>query len=73
MFSIDGVESVLIDVDFISVTKSDEASWEILRTILTTKIGSFLEKNNFEINLKMKDDKKIDSKTIIKWARKRHN
>ena len=44
LFDIDGVESILIDSDFISITKDDSSSWAVLRTILTSKIGVFLEK-----------------------------
>lgn len=51
LFEVEGVLSVLIDTGFISITKSKDASWEFLRTILTSKIGSYLEKNNYEINL----------------------
>ena len=65
MFDIEGVENILIDTDFISITKSKSSSWEVLRTILTTKIGSFLEKNNFEINLEIKDSEVKKEKKIL--------
>lgn len=51
IFDIEGVDSILIDTGFISITKSEKASWEILRTILTSKIGAFLERNNYVIDL----------------------
>ncbi len=62
LFDTEGVDSVLIDTGFISVTKSDKASWDILRTILTSKIGAYLEKNNHEINLKINNDKVTENK-----------
>ncbi len=45
LFDVDGVESILIDTGFISVTKNNSSSWDVLRTVLTSKIGAFLEKN----------------------------
>ena len=51
IFDIEGVDSILIDTGFISITKSEKASWDILRTILTSKIGAFLERNNYVIDL----------------------
>ena len=39
LFDIDGVESILIDSGFISVTKDNSSSWDVLRTILTSKIS----------------------------------
>ena len=47
IFGIDGVESILVDSDFISVTKDNTSSWDVLRTILTSKIGVFLEYFSF--------------------------
>ena len=44
LFDIDGVESILIDSGFISVTKDNSSSWAVLRTILTSKIGVFLKR-----------------------------
>ena len=65
LFDIDGVESLLIDSSFISVTKDSSSSWEILRTILTSKIGVFLEKNNYVIDLALNNEKdSYDKKTL---------
>ncbi len=44
LFGIDGVKSILLDSGFISITKEKEDSWEILRTIITSKITTFLQK-----------------------------
>jgi Fe-S cluster biogenesis protein NfuA len=62
LFDIDGVESILIDSGFISVTKDNSSSWEVLRTILTSKIGVFLEKNNYVIDLTLNSEKVSDNK-----------
>jgi Fe-S cluster biogenesis protein NfuA len=62
IFEIDGVESVLLDTEFLSITKSDEASWDILRTILSSKIGSFLENNNYEMTLVENDNESPKNK-----------
>ena len=62
LFDIDGVESILIDSGFISVTKDNSSSWAILRTILTSKIGVFLEKNNNIIDLNFNIEKVSDNK-----------
>ena len=57
LFGVDGVESILIDTGFISVTKNNSSSWDVLRTVLTSKIGAFLEKNNYVIDLNLIDHK----------------
>ncbi len=62
LFDIDGVESILIDSGFISVTKDNSSSWAVLRTILTSKIGVFLEKNNYVIDLTLNNEKVNDNK-----------
>ena len=61
LFGVEGVESILIDSGFISVTKNNSSSWDILRTILTSKIGVFLEKNNYVIDLNT-NNKKISNR-----------
>ena len=62
LFDVDGVESILLDSGFISVTKDNSSSWAILRTILTSKIGVFLEKNNYVIDLTLNNEKVSDNK-----------
>jgi Fe-S cluster biogenesis protein NfuA len=44
IFEIEGVKSILLDSDFISITKEEKDSWDILKTIITSKISSFLKK-----------------------------
>ena len=65
LFDIDGVESILIDTGFISVTKDNSSSWAVLRTILTSKIGVFLEKNNYVIDLTLSNEKVIENKKSL--------
>ena len=65
LFDTDGVESILIDSGFISVTKDNSSTWGVLRTILTSKIGAFLEKNNNVIDLTFKDEKVSDNKKSL--------
>ena len=62
LFDIEGVESILINQAFISVTKDNDSSWEVLRTILTSKIGAFLEQNNYVIDLTLNNEKVNDYK-----------
>ena len=62
LFDIDGVESILIDSGFISITKDNSSSWTVLRTILTSKIGVFLEKNNYVIDLASNNEKVNENK-----------
>ena len=56
LFGVEGVESILINPGFISVTKNKSSSWDILRTILTGKIGEYLEKNNYVIDLTLNSE-----------------
>ena len=65
LFDIDGVESILIDSAFISVTKDNNSSWAVLRTILTSKIGVLLEKNNYVIDLTLNNEKVSDNKKLL--------
>ena len=43
IFSIEGVTNVLLNSDFISVSKSEKEDWNVLKTILTAKIGTALQ------------------------------
>ena len=43
IFEIEGVKSILLDSDFISITKEEKDSWDILKTIITSKITSYLK------------------------------
>ena len=62
IFSVDGVSSVLLNSEFISVSKNDEEDWSVLKTILSAKIGSVLQSKE---NIFEKIDNKI-SKNVAK-------
>ena len=59
LFDLDGVETVLVDKDFISITKNKNTSWDTLRTMITSKIGSFLEKNDSILIIEKEEEKKV--------------
>jgi Fe-S cluster biogenesis protein NfuA len=62
LFDIEGVETVLVDKEFISITKHKNTSWDVLRTMITSQIGSYLEKNVSLFIIEKVDDKKINKK-----------
>jgi Fe-S cluster biogenesis protein NfuA len=65
LFDLDGVETVLVDKDFISITKHKNTSWDTLRTIITSQIGSFLEKNDSLLIIEKEEDKKAKKKNNL--------
>ena len=46
IFSIKGISSVLLNSEFISVSKNEEEDWTVLKTMLSAKIGSALQKKD---------------------------
>ena len=46
IFSVEGVTTVLINSDFISVSKKESEDWAGLKTILSAKIGSALQEKD---------------------------
>ena len=46
IFSVEGVTTVLINSDFISVSKKESEDWAVLKTILSAKIGTALQKKD---------------------------
>ena len=46
IFSVKGVTSVLLNSEFISISKSEEEDWAVLKTILTAKIGTILQQKD---------------------------
>ena len=60
IFSIQGVTNVLLNSEFISVSKSEDEDWKVLKTILTAKIGAALQKKDklFENKEQNTNDKK---------------
>ncbi len=55
IFSVEGVTTVLINSDFISVSKNESVDWAVLKTILSAKIGSALQKKDKIFESKEKD------------------
>ena len=61
IFSIKGISSVLLNSEFISVSKNEEEDWTVLKTMLSAKIGSALQKK--DKILAKKENKEDDSST----------
>tara|TARA_B100001989_G_scaffold61776_1_gene41508 strand:- start:1019 stop:1567 length:549 start_codon:yes stop_codon:yes gene_type:complete len=59
IFSIKGISSVLLNSEFISVSKNEEEDWTVLKTMLSAKIGSALQKK--DKILAKKENKEDDS------------
>ena len=59
IFSIKGISSVLLNSEFISVSKNEEEDWAVLKTMLSAKIGSALQKK--DKILAKKENKEDDS------------
>ena len=64
IFEVDGVVDILIDKEFISITKSKTASWDFIRTIATSKIGAYLEENNYILNFESGIEKRMKRKKL---------
>ena len=62
LFDLGGVETVLVDKDFISITKHKNTSWDTLRTMITSQIGSFLENNDSLLIIEKEEEKKVKKK-----------
>ncbi len=61
IFSIEGVTNVLLNSEFISVSKSEKEDWNVLKTILTAKIGTALQNKD---SLFGNDNKKTNDQNI---------
>ena len=55
MFEIDGVKSILLDSEFITITKEEKDSWDVLRTIITAKISTFIKEEGEIVYVKNLD------------------
>ncbi len=62
LFDLEGIETILIDKEFISITKHKNTSWDILRTMITSQIGSYLEKNEKLLIIDKTNEKKPNKK-----------
>ena len=65
---------ILLDKEFISITKHKNTSWDSLRTMISSQIGSYLEKNDSllivekelnEINLQSKEHNSSIDQSIL--------
>ena len=56
IFSVEGVTTVLINSDFISVSKKESEDWAGLKTILSAKIGSALQEKDKIFEKKEKEN-----------------
>ena len=65
LFDLDGVETVLVDKEFISITKHKNTSWDSLRTMISSQIGSYLEKNDSLLIVEKVDDKKVNKRNKL--------
>ena len=63
IFSVSGVVSVLLNADFISISKSEEEDWQALKTILTAKIGTSLQKSISLFKSEAKEINKLNLKS----------
>ena len=64
IFSIKGISSVLLNSEFISVSKNEEEDWAVLKTMLSAKIGSALQKKD-KILAKKENNKNDSSATPV--------
>ena len=64
IFSIKGISSVLLNSEFISVSKNEEEDWAVLKTMLSAKIGSALQKKD-KILAKKENNKADRSATPV--------
>ncbi len=64
IFSIKGISSVLLNSEFISVSKNEEEDWAVLKTMLSAKIGSALQKKD-KILAKKENNKDDRSATPV--------
>ena len=64
IFSIKGISSVLLNSEFISVSKNEGEDWAVLKTMLSAKIGSALQKKD-KILAKKENNKDDSSATPV--------
>mgnify|MGYP001496904894 CR=1 FL=1 len=66
IFAIQGVKSVLLNSQFIAVSKTEKEEWGVLKTMLTAKIGTALQndKKPFDKQDNKKKDKSFESPVI---------
>ena len=65
IFSVDGVVNVLLNSEFISVSKKENEEWNVLKTILTAKIGTALQKKDAIFNNNINKTNHINSDSPV--------
>jgi Fe-S cluster biogenesis protein NfuA len=66
LVELEGVETILIDKEFISVTKKKNISWDILRTIITSQMGAYLSENSILVIEESAKTKPKEKKELTK-------
>ena len=64
ILSIDGVKSVFLSDDFISVNKYNEFKWEDLKHIIISFINDYFADGNENVISKREETRKIDTSTV---------
>ncbi len=64
IMSIDGVKSVFLSEDFISVNKFDDFEWEDLKHIIISFINDYFANGNKSVISKMEETIDIDTSTV---------
>ena len=72
ILSIDGVESIFIGLDFLSINKNEKKDWEDIKHIVISLINEFYDQGNeliidknFNKNKVQEDYKDIEKKLLI--------
>ena len=61
LLSFDGVELVLLSKNFLSVKKTDKASWNELKPMVISHLNHYFENNNQPILQENNESKKLNS------------
>ncbi len=64
ILSINGVKSVFLSNDFISVNKHNEFEWEDLKHIIISFINDYFSNGNESVISKIEDTKEVDTSTV---------
>ena len=64
ILSINGVTSVFLSNDFISVNKHNEFEWEDLKHIIISFINDYFSNGNESVISKIEDTKEVDTSTV---------
>tara|TARA_Y100001970_G_scaffold268500_1_gene359852 strand:+ start:585 stop:1124 length:540 start_codon:yes stop_codon:yes gene_type:complete len=64
ILSIDGIKSVFLSDDFISINKDDTFDWEDLKHIIISFINDYFAKGNENVISKKIEEKDLDTSTV---------